>query len=71
MTYRCTVRDGVIHLEQGARLPDGTEVRVEIAAAEPVPSVFQKLARLAGRAKNLPPDLARNHDCYLHGAPRK
>jgi len=69
LSRHCT--RGVIHLEPGVVLPDGTEVRVEVAVAETEASVFQKLAKLAGKAKNLPSDLARNHDHYLHGAPRK
>ena len=66
MTYRGTVKGGVVHLESDAKLPEGTEVRVEpLESASP--QVFEKLAKLAGRAKDLPPDLARNHDHYLHG----
>lgn len=68
MTYRGTVQNGVVRLEPDAKLPEGTEVRVEPITEQ---SVFRKLARLAGKARNLPPDLARNHDHYLHGAGRK
>jgi hypothetical protein len=32
--------------------------------------VFQKLRLLAGTGRNLPADLAANHDHYLHGMPR-
>jgi len=72
MTYRGTVRNGVVHLEPDVALPEGTEVRVELVkSADTEPTVFQKLARLAGRAKGLPPEMARNHDHYLHGAPRQ
>ncbi len=70
MTYRGTVRNGVVELESAAKLPDGTQVVVEPVSAGS-PSIFEKLARLAGQAKGLPPDLARNHDHYLHGAPRR
>ncbi len=70
MTYRGTVRNGTVHLEPEANLPDGTEVRVEPLDSDTDQStIFQKLARLAGRAKGLPPDMARNHDHYLHGTP--
>ena len=34
-------------------------------------SIWEKLALWAGRCEGLPPDLARNHDHYLHGRPRK
>jgi hypothetical protein len=33
--------------------------------------VLKKLRSLAGAAKNLPTDLAANHDHYLHGAPKR
>ncbi len=72
MTYRGTVKGGVVHLDPEAQLPDGTEVRVEPVERDPSsPGIFVKLAHLAGRAKGLPPDLARNHDHYLHGKPRR
>jgi tellurite resistance-related uncharacterized protein len=35
------------------------------------PSVWEKLRSLAGTAKNLPPDMAANHDHYLHGLPKR
>jgi hypothetical protein len=34
---------------------------------QPSGSVLQKLRTLADAAKNLPADLAANHDHYLHG----
>ena len=33
--------------------------------------VLQKLRSLAGAAKNLPADLAANHDHYLHGVAKR
>jgi hypothetical protein len=33
--------------------------------------VFDKLRRLAGKSRNLPSDLASNHDHYLHGTPKR
>jgi hypothetical protein len=35
------------------------------------PDIWDKLLRLAGKAKGLPPDLAENHDHYIHGTPKK
>lgn len=35
------------------------------------PPVLQKLRSLAGTAKNLPADLATNHDHYLHGTSKR
>ena len=34
-------------------------------------TLAQKMLRFAGRAKGLPSDLARNHDHYLHGVPKR
>ncbi len=33
--------------------------------------VMQKLRSLAGKGRNLPNDLAANHDHYLHGTPKR
>ncbi len=33
--------------------------------------VLQKLRSLAGKGRNLPADLATNHDHYLHGTPKR
>lgn len=33
--------------------------------------VTQKLRSLAGKGRNLPDDLAANHDHYLHGTPKR
>ncbi len=34
-------------------------------------SIWDKLALWAGKCKGLPSDLARNHDHYLHGLPKR
>jgi hypothetical protein len=34
-------------------------------------SIGKKLLALAGKAKGLPPDMAANHDYYLHGLPKR
>ncbi len=34
-------------------------------------SIGKKLLALAGKAKGLPPDMAANHDHYLHGLPKR
>jgi hypothetical protein len=35
------------------------------------PSVWETLHSFAGKAKGLPPDMAANHDHYLHGLPKR
>ena len=73
MTYRGQVKNGMVVLEGGSSLPEGTVVRVEPVVETPPEgeSVFDVLEGLAGTIKGLPPDLARNHDHYLHGHPRR
>jgi hypothetical protein len=48
-------------------LPEGAKVKVEIVA-EPT---LAFLLKYAGKADDLPADLAENHDHYLHGRPKK
>lgn len=74
MTYRGQVKNGIVVLEGTSSLPEGTIVRVEPVSPAPQDrgeSVFDRLEKLAGTAKGLPPDLSRNHDHYLHGHPRR
>lgn len=70
MVYRGQVKGGVVVFED-APPPEGTAVRVEAAADDCAPTLWQKLRKYSGVVKGLPPDMARNHDHYIHGAPRK
>jgi len=70
--YIGTVINGVVVLENGTSLPEGTRVRVAALETEPqAESLGQRLLKFAGMAKELPSDLAENHDHYLHGLPKK
>ena len=71
MTYRGKVKDGVVVLEPGARLDEGTDVVVEQVESAPARSLADRLKPVIGIAKGLPRDLAENHDHYLHGRPKK
>jgi hypothetical protein len=72
MSYIGTVTHGVVVLPADAKLEEGTQVRVEPVAEEPkVQTLGQRLMKFAGIAKGLPSDMARNHDHYLHGRPKK
>ncbi len=71
---RGRVQNGVVVLEDPRALRDGTEVAVKPLSrprkrvqARKQPTVSRALASLAGKAKNLPPDAARNLDHYLYG----
>jgi hypothetical protein len=71
---RGRVQNGVVVLEAQGALREGTEVCVEPlqqtnrkGKATKRPTVSRALASLAGKAKSLPPDAARNIDHYLYG----
>lgn len=69
MTYRGVVKQGAVILDRQIDLPDGTEVQV--LPLEEGPTWAEVFKDIIGKAEGLPPDFARNHDHYLHGAPKK
>lgn len=79
MIYRGRVKDGVVVLDDEVKLVEGAQVLVQLPSEasdlelldEIGETLAQKMLRFAGRAKGLPSDLARNHDHYLHGAPKQ
>ncbi len=71
---RGRVHNGVVVLDDPRALCDGTEVAVKPLPGRGTkiravsrPTVGAALTRLAGMAKGLPPDAARNIDHYLYG----
>jgi hypothetical protein len=71
---RGRVRNGVVVLAAPGALREGTEVVVEPLPQRSKktgnakqPTVSRALVRLAGKAKGLPADAARNLDHYLYG----
>jgi hypothetical protein len=71
---RGRVHNGVVVLEAQVVLREGTEVAIEPlpknnkkSKTVKRPTVNRALASLAGKAKGLPPDAARNVDHYLYG----
>jgi hypothetical protein len=71
MTLEGTMQNGMIVLDQGATLPEGTRVRVVAESAVEASSAKELLMQMAGCMTDLPSDLAKNHDHYLHGTPKK
>lgn len=77
MTCRGQIRNGVVAPLEAFPWPEGTEVSValippdEKAEVGELPSTYERLKPLIGKAQGLPPDLARNHDHYLHGRPKQ
>ncbi len=67
MTILGHVQNGVVIFDGGLSLPDGTNVRVEAVEHEKEESRLQgQLLEWAGKGVDLPADLARRHDHYLH-----
>ncbi len=78
MTLFGHVENGNIVLDQSATLPEGAKVRIEVlaqeklAASEPsIPTLYERLQNVVGKAKSLPSDASINHDHYLYGHPKK
>jgi hypothetical protein len=73
MVCRGRVENGVIRLVDGPALCEGVEVEVRFLTENPpreeeeaVPSLYERLKDVVGKAEGLPPDLAERHDYYLH-----
>ena len=79
MTYRGRVKNGVVVLESGVRLREGMDVRVQpvgetegmVEGSQEAQQLREGLLAFSGVIKEGPSDLARNHDHYLHGTPRR
>ena len=72
MKYTGKIRDGVVVLEGSPPLKDGTIVAVEpLPQPGPPTTLGERLRPFSGSARGLPRDMARRHDHYLHGRPKK
>ncbi len=71
MTFFGKVKNGVVVFDDGHSLPEDTSVRVEPIESVSEPTLADRLQAVIGIVKGLPPDLAKNHDHYLHGRPKK
>ncbi len=71
--YTGQVQNGVIVLDDGSpSLPEGTKVRVEtVGMDDTIRDLSRRLVAIAGTAKDLPADLAQQHDHYIHGTPKR
>jgi hypothetical protein len=72
MSFEGRVENGVIILDNGQQLPEGVRVEVIVRAAPaPKATLRDRLLKLAGTVDDLPADMARNHDHYIHGGPKQ
>jgi predicted DNA-binding antitoxin AbrB/MazE fold protein len=72
MSFKGHVQNGVVVLDEPASLPEGSEVRVELAdIEEQLASLREGLLKFSGIVDDLPEDWSENHDFYLYGTPRE
>jgi len=75
MTYTGTVKNGVVVLPPGLKLPEGAEVDVTPREAagkdDSLTDLTDLVVRLAKPRPHLPADYALNHGHYVRGEPKK
>ena len=75
MTYRAKMQDGEVVFQDGIKPADGSDLQIDVVEStrppESTETLSESLLKLAGRAKGLPPDAAKNHDHYLYGTPKR
>ncbi len=78
MPYRGHIENGGGVFDEPAGIAEGTAVSVAVAEdrigaddGQSGPTLAERLARVAGKAKGLPPDASLNHDHYRYGLPKK
>jgi len=77
MAFRGHIKGGLVVLDQPGDLPEGAEVRVELVSSGVATqaqsrgrTLYDRLQRVVGSAKGLPPDAAENVDHYLYDHPK-
>lgn len=81
MTLRGKVQGGVIVLEGDEHLPEGLMVEIHAKTLTETlssggvesagPTLSERLVDFIGKASDLPPDAALNHDHYLYGCAKR
>lgn len=80
MTYLGHLENGILVLENGATIPEGARVRVELLPSTDAngksnddngPTHYEHYKSIIGAAKGLPADFATQHDHYIHGTPKR
>jgi hypothetical protein len=80
MVYRGTVKNGVVVLDEAAKLEEGQAVSVRPlrrragkapSGGKAVSSHYECLKPVIGIIKGMPADWAAQHDHYIHGTPKR
>jgi len=72
MALRGTVVNGMVVLDNDLKLPEGARVTVTLEGGQGSKETLQDvLMKYAGCMKDLPADMAEQHDHYIHGTPKR
>lgn len=71
MTLHGHIEKGAVVLDDPVDLPDGVEVRVEVAGVEQPRTPGEALMKYAGKATGLPANASENLEHYLYGHPKR
>jgi hypothetical protein len=72
MSITVVVENDIIKLPPGIHVPDGTKLEITLPEAMTAKkSAAPPYVKLAGLADDMPADLARNLDHYIHGHAKK
>ena len=71
MVLEGIVQNGIIVLPGQQVLPEGAKATIVIETPGKPPTLAERLLKHAGTVPDLPPDLAEQHDHYIHGTPKR
>ena len=78
MVFHGRVIGGAVVIDPPGALPEGAEVQVHVVGPplattiEPeIPTLYEQFKDTIGQAKDLPSDMAEQHDHYIHGTPKR
>jgi hypothetical protein len=71
MQFNGIVQNGVLVLDEGESLPEGTRVTVVEQLPAVAPTHFELFRDIVGQASDLPSDVAQNHTHYIRGGPKQ
>ncbi len=71
MVYRGHVQNGLVVIDDQISLADGTVVFVEPVTSETEKTLAERFKDVIGCISDLPEDMAKNHDYYIHGTAKQ
>jgi hypothetical protein len=71
MELQGIVHNGVIVPDNGTALPEGTRVQIIVPPDEKPRPFGERFAQFKGAVPGLPDDLAKQHDYYRLGTPKR